>query len=436
MRHAPIDARLFVENRARLRQLMLPGALALLNANDVFPTNADGTLRIVPNSDLFYLAGIEQEESILLLFPDAADERQREILFLRETNEVIAVWEGHKLTKAEARAASGIENIQWLSDFPKYLHRLVCEADHLYLNSNEHRRAEIVVESRDARLAHELRRRYPLHQYHRLARLMHRLRMVKSEPEVALIREACAITRAGFERVARFVKPGVNECEVEAEFAHEFIRRRGAFAYNPIIASGANACVLHYTDNSRPCNDGDLLLLDVAASHANYNSDLTRTIPVGGRFSRRQRQVYDAVLRVLRASIQSLVPGRKWREWQEEAEELVARECVHLGLLKPRQLKAKAGETSAKAVKRYFMHGNGHPIGLDVHDVGFADEPFAAGWVMTVEPAIYIPEEGLGIRLENDVLITAGGPVDLMADIPIEADDIEALMARGRGKRR
>ena len=435
MRHAPIDARLFVENRARLRQLMLPGGLAMLNANDIPPTNADGSLRIVPNSDLFYLTGVEQEESILLLFPDADDERLREILFLRETSDLIAVWEGHKLTLEEARATTGIQNIQWLPEFPKYLHRLACEAEHLYLNANEHKRADIVVETRDARFVRSIREKYPLHQYHRLARLMHRLRITKSDAEVALVREACAITKAGFERVCRFVKPDVNECDVEAEFAHEFIRRRGAFAYNPIIASGANACVLHYIDNSRPCRDGDLLLLDVAAGYANYNSDLTRTIPVNGRFTKRQRQVYDAVLRVLRASIAGLVPGKKPKQWQEEAEELVARECVGLGLLKTRDLKAKVDDPARKPVKRYFMHGNGHPIGLDVHDVGFTTEPFAPGWVMTVEPAIYIPDEGMAVRLENDVLITADGPVDLMADIAIEADEIESLMAGRRGKR-
>ncbi len=430
MRHAPIDPQLFVENRARLRQLLLPGALAVVNANDIPPTNADGSLRLIPNSDLFYLTGVEQEESILLLFPDAEDERQREILFLRETSPLIAIWEGHKLSKDAARAATGIGNIQWVSEFPKFFHRLMCESTHVYLNSNEHKRAEITVETRDARFVKSVQAQYPLHQYHRLARLLHRLRIVKSEAEMGLLREACAITRAGFDRVARFVKPGVNECEVEAEFAHEFIRRRGGFAYTPIIASGANACVLHYIENSRPCADGDLLLLDVAANYANYNADLTRTIPVNGRFNRRQKQVYDAVLRVLRASIKGLTPGKTCRQWQEEAEEAVGRECVDLGLLKPRDLKVKVDDPMRKPVKKFFMHGNGHPIGLDVHDVGFTTECFAPGWVMTVEPAIYLPAEGFAVRLENDVLITADGVVDLMADIPIEADDIEALMAR------
>ncbi len=429
MRHAAIDPALFVENRARLRRLLLPGSLAVVNANDIPATNSDGTRRMAANSDLFYLTGVEQEESVLLLCPDAEDERLREILFLRETSELIAIWEGHKLTKGEARALTGIENIQWLPELPRMLHRLACESDHLYLNANEHKRAEIVVESRDARFTRWMQERYPLHSYHRLARLMHRLRVIKAPAEVELLRHACAITKAGFERVARFVRPGVNECDVEAEFAHEFVRRRGDFAYNPIIASGANACVLHYVENHLPCQDGDLLLLDVAASYANYNADLTRTIPVNGRFTPRQRQVYEAVLRVLRASIAGLTPGKKAKQWQEEAEELVARECVGLGLLTQAEISVTATDPTRKAVKKYFMHGNGHPLGLDVHDVGFTTEPFAPGWVMTVEPAIYLPAEKMAVRLENDVLITENGVVDLMADIPIEPDDIERLMA-------
>jgi Xaa-Pro aminopeptidase len=430
MRHAPIPAQLFVENRARLKKLLLPQSLAVVNANDVLPTNADGTLRLVPNADLFYLTGIEQEETILVLCPEAEDERHREMLFLREARPELERWEGHKLTQEEAREISGIQQVRWLGEFPRLFHRLMCESEHVYLNSNEHTRAVVEVETREARFVAEVKRRYPLHQYHRLARLMHRLRVVKSPAEVELLRQACAVTRAGFERVARFVRPGVNECEIEAEFAHEFIRRRAAFAYTPIIASGQNACVLHYIQNEQPCRSGDLLLLDVAAAYANYNADLTRTIPVSGRFTRRQRQVYEAVLRVLRTQIAGLTPGKRWRQWQEEAEEAVAKECVDLGLLKPRDLKRKVTDPDRKPVKKFFMHGCGHPLGLDVHDVGLTSEPFAPGWVMTVEPAIYLPKEGLAVRLENDVLITETGVVDLMADVPIEPEEIEALMHR------
>lgn len=430
MRHAPIDPQVFVSQRRRLQRLLPPGSLVAVNANDLLPTNADGLQRSVANSDLFYLTGVEQEESILLLYPDADDERHREILFLRETNDLIATWEGRKLTKESAREATGIRNIQWLSEFPKLFHRLMCEADHVWLNTNEHKRAEIVVETREARFVRWVKEQYPLHHYHRLARLMHRLRVVKSPAELALLREACRITQDGFERVCRFVRPGVTEHEVEAEFAHEFIRQRGQFAYTPIIATGPNACVLHYLQNEARCEDGQLLLLDVAASYANYNSDLTRTIPVNGRFTARQRRIYDAVLRTLRASIAGLKPGVKWKHWQEAAEEMLARECVDLGLLKTKDLAERPEDPARRPVKQFFMHGLGHPIGLDVHDVGLTTEPFAAGWVMTVEPGLYLPREGIGVRLENVVQITEQGPLDLMADIPLDAEAIEALMRR------
>lgn len=426
MRHAPIDPQLFIDNRQRLKRLQLPNSIAILNANDILPTNADGALRLVPNSDLFYLSGVEQEESILLLFPDADDPSLREILFLRETSDLIAIWEGHKLTKDEARQISGIQNIQWITTFPQMLHRLVCEAEHIYLNTNEHKRAGSTVQTREMRFVDETRRQYPLHQYHRLARLLHRLRIVKSRWEIDLLQQACDITEAGFRRVARFTRPGVNECDIEAEFIHEFTRSRAAFAYNPIIASGRNACVLHYIQNDQTCRSGDLLLLDVAASYSNYNADLTRTIPVNGRFTPRQRNVYNAVLRVYRGLMAELSPARRYKDWQKAAEEMIERELVDLQLLSLRDLRKQGPDKSA--TKRYFMHGVGHPLGLDVHDVGFTTEPFAPGWVMTIEPAIYIPEEGMAVRLENDVLITETGVVDLMAKIPIEADAIEELM--------
>jgi Xaa-Pro aminopeptidase len=428
MRYAPIDPRLFVENRARLKPLLLPGSLAVVNANDILPTNADGTLRLIANSDLFWLTGVNQEETILVLFPDADDEKHREMLFLRETSELIATWEGHKLTKEEARRLTGIRQVHWLSEFPAIFRKVMCEAQHVYLNTNEHKRSVSEVETRDARFIRRVQAEYPLHSYQRLARLMHRLRVVKSPAEVALLQKACDLTKAGFERVAKFVKPGVTELEVEAEFIHEFTRGGGGFAYSPIIASGANACVLHYIENERPCRNGDLLLLDVAASYANYNADLTRTIPVNGRFTKRQKQVYNAVLRVLRAQIAGLVPGKKWATWQKECEQLTEAELVGLGLLTTREIKRQDPEKPA--YRKYFMHGCGHPLGLDVHDLGHLNEPFAEGWVMTVEPAIYIPEEGLAVRLENDVVIRAGGNEDLMATIPLEADEIEELMRR------
>lgn len=428
MRHAPIDSKLFVLNRSRLTHMMQPNSLAVVNANDLVTTNSDGTGPFYPNSDLFYLTGVEQEESILLLAPDAHDEKLREILFLRETNEHIARWEGHKLTKAEAQTTTGIKNVKWLSEFPTIFRMLMCEVENVYLNANEHRRAVLEHDSRDDRFIRDTQKAWPLHHYHRLARLLYGLRPVKSDLELDLIKEAVASTKAGFERVARFVKPGVNEREVEAEFAHEFIRRRGRFAYSPIIASGANANVLHYIDNNLPCKNGDLLLLDVAASYANYNADLTRTIPVNGKFTRRQKQIYNAVLRVLRGCIKNLTPGKLPKDWQKEAELMMQEELLELGLIKSKDVKKQ--DPDKPALKKYFMHGVGHPLGLDVHDVQLVGQPMQPGWVMTVEPGIYIPEEGFAVRLEDDVVITADGQLNLMGDIPIEVDEIEELMAR------
>ena len=423
MRHAPISAELFIANRKRLHERLRAKSIVVVNANDTLPTNSDGTLRGVPNSDLFYLSGVEQEETVLVLFPDAANEKFREILFLRETSDLIAIWEGHKLTKDEARIATGIQNVQWLSEYPQIFHRLMCEAENVYLNSNEHMRSDIVVETREARFVASTVKKYPLHRYHRLARLMHELRVVKSSLEIELLQKACDITGKALDRVLKFVRPGVSEHEVEAEWAHEFIRNRAQFAYTPIIASGVNNNVLHYVANDQLCQSGELLLLDVAASYANYNSDLTRTIPVNGRFSPRQRQVYNSVLRVLKGLMGELSPSKRWVDWQKAAEEMVEKELVDLGLLTMRDIRKQDPENPE--FRKYFMHGAGHPLGLDVHDVGFTQKPFTAGWVMTIEPAIYIREEGFGVRLENDVLITSEGIVDLMANIPIEPEAIE-----------
>lgn len=410
--------------------MLPPKSLAVVNANDVFPTNADGHLLMHPNSDLFYLSGIEQEETILVLAPNAFDERLREVLFVREPNDLLKVWEGHKHSKEDATRISGIKTVKWLSDFRSVFHQLMCETDQVFLNSNEHRAAKADVETREMRFARECQTRYPLHQYHRLAQLMHPLRVTKSEAELKLLGEAIAITDRGFQRVAKFVRPGVTEHEVEAEFAHEFIRSRGKFAYSPIIASGKNACILHYVANDQTCQDGELLLLDVAASYANYNADLTRTIPVNGRFTARQRDVYNAVLRVMRASIAGAVVGKLHRDWQRESQMMMNDELLSLGLIKREDVEKQ--DPYEPACRKYFNHGLGHPLGLDVHDVGFLNEPFAPGWVLTVEPGIYLPDEGFGVRLENDILVTPNGPIDLMGHIPVEVDEIEALMASGR----
>ena len=428
MRHAAIDPQLFIANRNRLARLLPPNALAVVGSNDVLPGNADATLPYRQNSDLFYLTGIEQEETVLLLYPDAQDEKLREVLLVRASNPRLETWEGHKLTRDEARALSGVARVECRDDFVATFHRLMCECEHVVLNLNEHKRAASRVPSRAERFVHWVQRQYPLHSYRRLAPLLHGLRAVKSDPEIELIQKACAITEAGFRRACRFVKPGVTETQIEAEFAHEFIRRNGQFAYPPIIASGINSCVLHYIQNDQVCRKGDLLLLDVAASYANYNSDLTRTLPVGGRFTRRQRQVYQAVLRVLRAASRAATPGKLPRDWQNEAGQLVEKELVDLGLLKPADIRKQ--EPDWPAYKKYFMHGIGHPLGLDVHDVAPATGPIQPGWVLTVEPAIYLRDEGFGIRLENDILVREGGNLDLFAKVPIEPGDIEQLMRK------
>ncbi len=429
MRHDPIDPELFKQNRARLAALLPADALAIVQANDVLPTNADGTLPLVANSDLFYLTGIEQEETILLLAPGAAEPKQREILFIREPNALLKTWEGYKHSKEDAQKISGLAQVRWLSEFPGVFRSLMFQMQQVYLNTNEHSRATAEVETRDDRFVAHTRARYPLHQYRRLAPLLHDLRVVKSEPELALLRRACAITKAGFLRALRKTRPGVTEYEIEAEFIHEFTRRRARFAYNPIIAAGANNCVLHYNQNDQACKAGQLLLLDVAASYANYSADLTRTIPVSGRFTRRQKAVYNAVLRVMRAGIRGATAGKLHRDWQKEAQELITEELLGLGLLKKSDVRKQTPDTPA--CRQYYMHGLGHPLGLDVHDVGrIATQPFAPGWVLTVEPGIYIEAEGFGVRLENDIVVTADAPVDLMADIPVEADEIEDLMNR------
>jgi Xaa-Pro aminopeptidase len=426
MRHPALTPSLFRSHRDHLRALLPPRSIAILHANDVLPTNADGTLPLVPNSDLYYLSGIEQEESVLVLAPDAADEASREILFVRESSDLLRTWEGHKLSREEARELSGIRTVRWTSSLRDSLHSLLCASDAVYLNTNEHRRASCEVPSRDIRFIRDLRERYPLHDFRRLAPLLHRLRAEKSDAEVRIIREAASITAEAYRRVLRFVKPGVQEHEVEAEFAHEFIRRRARFAYPPIIASGANNCILHYIRNDQPCRAGELLLLDVAASFANYNADVTRTLPVSGRFTRRQRDVYRAVLRVLRASIANALPGKLHRDWQRDAQQLMTEELIGLKILTRAEVRRQ--DPAQPACRKYFNHGLGHLLGLDVHDVGDLDVPFTPGWVLTVEPGIYLPDEGFGIRLEEDILITGNGAEVLTTDIPIEPEDIEAAM--------
>jgi Xaa-Pro aminopeptidase len=427
MRYLPIDKSLFIENRRRLAEIMKPRSVAILHANDIMPTNADGTMGFRQSSDLFYLTGVDQEETILVVFPDHPDKKFSEVLFLRETNEHIAVWEGEKLTKEQAREVSGIQTIYWTHQYEAMMRLIVFEAEQVYLNTNEHTRNESPVQTRDARFIREFRDRYPLHRLDRLAPLMHHLRAIKQPQEIELIKTACEITRQGFERLLRYIKPGVMEFEVEAELLHEFIRSRSrGFAYTPIIASGASACVLHYIQNNQECREGDVLLLDVAAEYANYASDMTRSIPVSGRFTSRQREVYDAVLRVFYHAKDMLVSGNIWDEYHVEVGKYMESELKSLGLLSQTDIDNQNPDWPA--YKKYFPHGTSHFLGLDVHDVGNKYRRFEPGMVFTCEPGIYIPEEKLGIRLENNILITTSGNMDLMGQIPIEPDEIEELM--------
>ncbi len=430
MRYHRIDNELFTTNRKRFIAELVPQSVAVFNANDIMPTNADGTMRFKQNSDLFYLTGVDQEESILVLAPDARDESLREVLFLRETNDTIAVWEGEKLTVEEARKVTGIQSIYWLKDFERVFANLALQAAHIYLNTNEHGRASVKVETRDKRFVKWCQEQYPLHKYRRCAPIMQRLRAVKSKFELLLMQEACDITESGFRRLLKAVKPGVWEYELEAELIHEFTRKRAqGFAYEPIIASGKNSCVLHYTQNSRQCKKGDVLLLDFGAEYANYDADLSRTIPVSGKFTKRQREVYDAVLRVQKQAIDLLRPGTMLKDYHREVGKMMESELVGLKLITKEQIRDQ--DPQHPVYKKYFMHGTSHFIGLDTHDVGDWDHPIEEGNVFTCEPGIYIPEEAIGIRIEDDIHVTRKGPVNLMKNIPREAEEIEELMNEG-----
>jgi Xaa-Pro aminopeptidase len=427
MKYLPISSDLFTNSRKNFVSRIKPNAIAVFHSNDEFPKNADQTFLFKQNADFFYLTGIDQEQSILLLYPDCPNPAYKEVLFLRQTNEHIAVWEGHKYTKDEARKTSGIENVQWLDEFDAILNSVIYYADHVYINTNEAEKYSHGVPYRNIRLFEQLRQKYPLHHYERSAVILRDLRAVKSALEVELIKKACSITRDGFIRVLKFVQPGVTEYEIEAEVTHEFLRQRATgHAYSPIIASGANANVLHYVDNNQVCKDGDLVLFDFAAEYANYNADMTRTIPVNGRFTKRQRDVYDAVLRVMRGAISLIQAGTTLTDYQEEVGKMMTGELIGLKLLDKHDVEKQ--DPKMPLYKKYFMHGTSHHLGLDVHDFASRYKPFEVGNVLTCEPGIYLPKEGFGIRLEDDILITKDGNIDLMADTPVEAEEIEEIM--------
>jgi len=428
MRHLSISSKLFSNNRKKLCGKLPGKAIAVANANDVLPTNADGTLPLQPNSDLFYLSGIEQEESLLVLFPDCSNPKHREILFVRQPSEHLKIWEGYKHSKEDAQKISGIQTVYWIEDFDNIFQLLAAEAEVFYLNDNEHNRAANEVETREQRFNRKVLKDYPLHKIERLAPHLHDLRFSKSAEEIKLIKQAINVTTYGFRKVLRMVKPGVTEYEIEAEWAKEFIKRRSKFAYTPIIASGANACVLHYLQNDQTCRKGQLLLMDVGACYANYNADLTRTIPVSGKFTRRQKQVYNAVLRVLRQSINNATIGKSLKEWQNDSHDMMTEEMLRLKLITQTQVKKQ--DPDQPACRKFYMHGLGHSLGLDVHDVSNGQTKFMENSVFTVEPGIYLPDEGFGVRLEDNIQITKKGPVNLMSKIPIEAEEIEDLMNR------
>jgi Xaa-Pro aminopeptidase len=427
MRAQSPSSALFTKNRSKLAELLPKNAIAVIHSNDIYSSNADATLPFKQNSDLFYLTGIAQEETILLLFPGSKNEKNREILFIRESNETLAIWEGAKLTKQQALEKCGVQHVQFTHKFDDVFNQLVLQADSIFLSTNEHPRCSTFTETKNSRFIADCQRKFPLHHYGRLTPLLQKLRMLKSDEEIAFTRKACEITEAGFRRVLEFVKPGVSEWEVEAEFIHEFVKSgsRG-FAYTPIIAGGGNACILHYVDNNQILKDGEMLLLDVACEYAGWNADMTRTIPVNGKFTPRQRQVYDAVLRIMRFSNRILRPGILLPDYQKQVIGEIEKELIGLGLFTAEQ--AAAQDESKPLVARYFMHGVSHHLGLDVHDVSTPFQAVAPGMLFTIEPGIYIREENLGIRLENDFLIGENENIDLMASIPIEADDIERLM--------
>ena len=407
---------------------MRPKSLAVFNSNDIYPVGADSTLNFEQHRDIIYLSGIDQEESILLLFPDALNQNYREVLFVRETNERMAVWEGPKLTKAMATEVSGVETIYWLSDFQRVFEDMMSEADMIYLNTNEHYRKAVETQTREDRFINDVKAKYPAHLTAKSFPILNELRGIKDPIEIELLQKACNITEKGFRRILSFVKPEVWEYEIEAEFIHEFIKNRSkGFAYTPIIASGKNANILHYIENNNQCKAGELLLMDVGAEYANYSSDMTRTIPVSGRFTDRQRAVYQAVLRVKNEATKMLRPGVLWNEYHREVGKVMTAELLQLGLLDKADVINESKENPA--YKKYFMHGTSHHLGLNTHDYGVLKTPMKANMVFTVEPGIYIPEEGFGVRLEDDVVIQdTDDPVNLMANIPIEADEIEDLM--------
>ena len=429
MRYIPLSSSFYRSNRARFMDAISQGGLAVFNSNDIYPISADSTMPFQQHRDIFYLSGIDQEESVLLLFPDAKNSNHREVLFVKKTNNHIAVWEGAKLSQKEATNISGIQTVLWTDDFNSLFNQLTKEAKSIYFNTNEHYRANIETQTREDRFIEWAKKKYPTHQHEKSNFILQRLRSLKHKEEICQIQQAINITEKGFRRVLDFVRPGVWEYEIEAEFVNEFIKNRSkGFAYSPIIASGRNSNVLHYTQNNSKCQSGDLILIDVGAEYGNYASDMTRTIPISGKFTPRQRRVYDAVRKIGEESMQLLVPGTLIKEFNQEVGKIMSSALIDLGLLDKKDLNIK--DKKNPAYKKYYMHGTSHHLGLDTHDYGLIEEPIEPNMVLSVEPGIYIPEESFGIRIEEDVVVQEkGGPINLTKNIPKDPDEIEFLMS-------
>ena len=428
MKYKPLNNSIYKRNRLNFMDQMKGNSMAIFNSNDIYPVSADTELPFEQHRDIFHLTGIDQEETILILYPSSKDNKTRENLFIRKSDEHTKIWEGEKLSKDLATKLSGVENVHFVEDFKNILHSISNKVDTFYINKNEHYRANSPVETREDRFINWLLKKYPAHKVAKSNPILQRLRSIKHLDEIYQIKKACQITKKGFDRVLRFVKPDVWEYQIEAEFIHEFINNSSkGFAYTPIIASGIDNNVLHYIKNNKQCKDGDLILMDVGAEYGNYSSDMTRTIPVSGRFSKRQKEVYDSVLRVKNEATKLLTIGNNWRKFHEQVGEIMTQELFIIGLIDKNDIKNETKNNPA--YKKYFMHGTSHHLGLDTHDYGLLEDPFQENMVFTVEPGIYIPKEGFGIRLEDDVVIQSKGePLNLMSDIPIVADEIEDIM--------
>ena len=428
MKYKPLSKSFYQNTRKSFMAEMEPNSLAIFNSNDIYPISADSVMPFEQHRDLFYLSGIDQEESIIILFPDAIDPKHKEIAFVKKTNSHIEVWEGPKLDKEKTYELSGIKTVYWLEDFKDIFQELSTQCNKFYFNTNEHYRQAVETETREDRFIKWCKNQYPAHNVAKSNPILQKLRSVKDDQEITQIKKACDITEKAMRRVISFLKPDVWEYEIEAELVHECIKNRSkGFAYQPIIASGFNANILHYTLNNKKCKSGELVLIDVAAEYGNYSADVTRTFPVSGVYTERQKKVYNAVLNVKNEATKLLVTGTLWKEYHKEVGKIMTSELIGIGLLDKSDIQNQDPENPA--YKKYFMHGTSHHLGLNTHDYGLLNLPMESQMVFTVEPGIYIPEEGFGIRLEDDVVIqNSSEPINLSKNIPIEIEEIESLM--------